>query len=241
MKRTVYWGVGLCLLLSLGLLGGGTALALAGLERYRADTFLAHWAQQRKEPDDAAWQVAVAAAESARAWYPVRNGDYEDRLGRTLVWRHFQQRLAMPDAQVTRDAATEAYRRALAAREVAAYTRARLAHAKLYMLQVDDEFAREYGRALEQGPWRPEVLRELAEVGLDAWPLLAPAQREQAILAFRRAVTLGGRQARDLMQAADAKGLREVFCQHATGTLRQENVDCPVTGQATDRERKRSS
>lgn len=184
MPRRDRLATGLVLVAALGLLGLGTAMTLAGVDKVRAEAFMSHWAGKGTEPDLAAWNAAQLAAVTAVARYPVANGDYEDRLGRVYLWRHYQQSFGAVEARDGREQAVAAFNRSLVARPVAPGTHARLARAHLYLLQLDAPLVRHMALAREQGAWQPDVNRELAEVGLVAWPSLAPAQRVQAMEAY---------------------------------------------------------
>lgn len=184
MARRDRVGAALALVAATGLMLPGIAMTSAGVERVRAEAFMSHWAERRAEPAPAAWEAARLAAATAVARYPVAHGDYEDRLGRVHLWRHYRHPFGAEDARASREQAVAAFERALAARPVAPGTHARLASAHLYLLRLEVPLARHMGLARAQGPWQPDVNRELAEVGLMAWPSLAPLQREQAMEAY---------------------------------------------------------
>jgi hypothetical protein len=177
VSALLMFGTGTLLLLGLAMTG-------TGIEKVRAEAFMERWAQKGSEPDALAWSAARDAAATAVARYPVFNGEYEDRLGRVYLWRHFRQ---PPGAAIARDSleqAREAFDRSLSARPVAPATQARLAHTYLLLQQPGAALSRHISMARAQGPWQVEVNREVAEVGLMAWPSLAPVPRQQAMDAY---------------------------------------------------------
>lgn len=192
----------------------GAAMTGAGIERVRAEAFMSHWAEQGAEPEAAAWQAAQRAASTAVARYPVANGDYEDRLGRVYLWRHYRHDFGAETARESRQQAVAALQRSVAARPVAPGTQARLARAHLYLQQLEAPLARHMALARAQGPWNRDVNRELAEVGLVAWPSLAPAQRRQAMEAYCAAQLLPAAQQDPLPELARRVGAAPVSCQN---------------------------
>lgn len=204
----------LVLLSATGMLGLGVAMTRAGVDTVRADAFMTHWAAQGGEPEVRAWEAAQLAAAAAASRYPVANGEYEDRLGRVYQWRHFQHSFGDEAARASREQAVAAFERSLAVRPVAPGTHARLARSHLYLLQLDAPLARHMALARAQGPWQPDVNRELAEVGLVAWPSLAPAQRVQAMDAYCAAQALPAPSPDPLPELARRVGASPASCQN---------------------------
>lgn len=184
MQRHDRLGAAFMLLMAAGLLLVGLAMTGAGVGRLRADAFMTRWVAKSVEPDAASWSAAREAAGTAVALYPVANGDYEDRLGRVYLWRHYRQPPGAEEARGGREQALAAFERALAARPIAPGTHASLAYTYLYLLRLDEPLARHIALARAQGPWRPDVNRDVAMVGLVAWPSLAPVQRKQVMEAY---------------------------------------------------------
>ncbi|SDT95972.1 hypothetical protein SAMN05216296_0895 [Pseudomonas pohangensis] len=211
-------------LLAIGLLLFGGRLLLAGIADYQAEAFLDAWETTANEPDARAWDIAHAAAQRAINLYPVADGERLDRLGRIYSWKQFRQPFAAPAAQASRQAALDAYRASVSARPTWPDSWARLAHAKLYLQQFDDEFAHALTQAFALGPWRIAVNRELVQVGLIAWPHLSTDQRQATLESARRVAAFSPVEAQQLLQLAGQTGTLQQVC----GVLDSEKpaVEC---------------
>lgn len=199
-------------LLATGLLLFGGRLLLAGIADYQAEAFLEAWEATANEPDARAWDIAHAAAQRAIDLYPVADGEGLDRLGRIYSWKQFRQPFAAPVAQASRQAALDAYRASVSARPTWPESWARLAHAKLYLQQFDDEFAHALTQAFALGPWRIAVNRELAQVGLIAWPHLSATQRQATLESARRVAVFSPNEAQQLLALAEQTGTLNQVC-----------------------------
>ncbi len=214
----------LLLVLSFALVVAGAQMLLAGIASYQAEAFISSWDKRGNEPGAAAWDVAHNAAQRAIRLYPVADGDRLDRLGRIYSWKEFRQPYADPAAQHSRRAALDAYRAATSARPTWPYTWARLAHSKLYLQEFDGEFERAMVQAFQLGPWRIGVNRELAEIGLSAWPHLNQAQRQATLESARRSLAFGNAEALHLLEVAQRAGRVRVLCDglsHELSSTRQ--------------------
>lgn len=215
----------LIITLALCLCGMGAALTAAGMARYQADAFMDNWASKAGEPDAQAWAVAVSAARTAIKWYPVPSGEYLDRLGRVYAWRYFQHsfgantalaggraQASAVDAGRSRRAALDAYRGAVAVRPAWPGSWARLAHAKLYLLELDGEFEQAFLRAADQGPWRGPVNRELAGIGLVAWDVMPADARQRTVEQAARAMLPGDADSLAVLELARQAGVESRVC-----------------------------
>lgn len=226
------------LLPALLLFAAGVAMAVAGVARFQSEAFLSHWAEKVLPPEARAWQVAEAAARRSVAWYPVANGEYLDRLGRVYSWQFYQlphgaavmlpvltpeQAMAV---ERSRRQALDAYRASVAVRPAWPDSWARLAHAKLYLLQIDAEFGAAYARAAQLASGRDEVNLELAEIGFLAWPSLTNGLREIVLERGLRATDSGPRAARSVGRWASQAGLVPRLCGRATPQQRIEISLC---------------
>lgn len=210
------------------LLLAGARMTGAGLAAYQAEAFMTHWATQGREPAAQAWVVAAAAAQRAEAWYPAANGEYQDRLGRTHSWRFYQRPfgpaatlavlVATPEVaaiDASRRQALAAYREATRLRPHQPDGWARLAHAKLYLLEVDAEFGYAYAVAAQMGPFVGGVQSELAQIGLQAWYQLSATQQDIALASALAVLQLGGDAAQDIAGQLIAGGLTNALCERA--------------------------
>ncbi len=212
-KRVSHIGLAiLALLLALLLLISGARLLLAGIADYQAEAFLGAWSKARVEPDARAWAVAESAAQRAVSLSPAADGDRFDRLGRVYSWQHFRQPYGAAHAADSRRLALAAYRASVQARPTWPYTWARLAHSKLYLLEFDAEFSHALAQAFAMGPTRIAVNRELADIGLSAWPQLSAEQRQATLESVRRSVAYNVPEAQNMLSIAKHNGRVEEFC-----------------------------
>jgi len=120
----------------------------------------------------------------------------------------------------------DAYRAAVAARPTWPDSWARLAHAKLYLLQFDREFDQALHQAAVLGPWRVGINRELAEIGLTAWPQLDAAQQAAIIESARRTVAYSPTEARRTYQLAEHTGMTDLLCARLDTGLKSQRGLC---------------
>lgn len=216
----------LVLLVAIGLVVTGGRMALAGLASYQAGAFINSWEKQAQEPSARGWEVAEDAAQRAIALYPTASGEYADRLGLVYSWQQFRQPYGAPDAEASRRAALDAYRQSTTARPTWPDTWARLAHAKLYLVEFDTEFHQAMSNAAELGPWRVGINRELAEIGFTAWPQLDHAQRRATLEAARRTVAYSTNEAMRVYLLAEHTGMTQVFCDNLDSSLTAKRKLC---------------
>lgn len=216
----------LALVLSLPLLYSGVRLLLAGIASYQADAFLSDWQSKGNEPSPRAWQVAHDAAQRAIALYPVANGEYLQRLGLIQQWQQFRLPFGSAEASESRRAALHSLRAAGQARPTWPEHWTALAYAKLYLLEFDSEFHHALERAHALGPWRIEVNRRLAEIGLIAWPQLSSEQRRQILESARRTVAYSGKEANALMVIAAHTGMTAPLCASLSDELKASRRLC---------------
>lgn len=215
----------LALPLALLLAGLAPSLLQAGIASQRTERYLQHWQQLGEPPSQRAWAVARQAARRASERYPVANGEYLDRLGRVSLW---QPRVPPGDAELRaqREEALAAFRQSLAARPDWPWTWMRLAHAKLALGQLDEEFDLALRRAGELGHGRPEVNRDLAGLGLYAWQALNIGQRTLTLEAAQRAVVHSPQQARLIYDLARRNGRVEPLCWSLTEAVKVQQHIC---------------
>lgn len=219
-------GLVLLLLACVALVLTGLRMANAGIAAYQAEAFLADWAGKRVEPEPRAWAVAHSAAQRSVDSYPVANGEYFDRLGRVHSWQFAAQPFASPLAQDSRLAAVGAYRDAIAVRPVWPYSWLQLADNKLHLAQFDAEFKQALGRAVELGPTRIDVQREVARIAFAAWPQLNVSEREQFLESARRSVAYGQREAQQLYALASSQGVAGALCESLDSHLKTSRSLC---------------
>lgn len=216
----------LVLLLTAVLVFAGGRMTFAGMASYQAEAFLEDWAGKAEEPAPRAWAVAHEAAQRAVGLYPVANGEYLDRLGRVYSWQQFAQPYGSPEAKASRLAALEGYRASTEARPVWPNTWARLAHTKLQLAQLDDEFKQALSLASELGPSRIDVQREVVTIAFAAWPQLSRAERERFLESARNNVAYGPRDARYTETLAAQNGLTATLCDSLDVSLKTTRRLC---------------
>jgi hypothetical protein len=220
--------IALLLVLAALLLWSGGRLLLAGIADYQAEAFILDWEKSAVEPGTRAWEVGHAAAQRAVDLYPAADGERLDRLGRIYSWKQFRQPYGAAEAEDSRRAALQAYRDAVSVRPLWPYSWARLAHTKLYLLEIDEEFSHAFAQAFSLGPWRIGVNRELAQIGLIAWPKLNIEQRRTTLESIRRAAAWSPTEARNLLLLAQQGGRLQTFCSALDDGLISRNrlVEC---------------
>ncbi|MFC3608558.1 hypothetical protein [Stutzerimonas tarimensis] len=214
------------LLLGLALVFIGARMTLAGAASYQADAFLADWRTQTDEPNPQAWTIAQEAAQRAVNLYPVANGDYLERLGTVQAWQQFRQPYGDPAARASRLAARDSYRAAVEARPTWPYAWVHLAHSKLYLNELDDEFAQALRQAAELGPTRFDVHNRLAEIGFTAWPVLNAAQRQATLDSARFSVAYSPAVARKTLLIAEHTGMDDTLCNSLDDQLKSQRKLC---------------
>lgn len=212
--------------LCLPLLYSGGSLLLAAIAGYQTQAFLDDWTAKGEEPNPRAWQVAHDAAQRAVALYPGNNGEYLQRLGHVQQWKQFRQPFGAAEAEASRRAALEAFRAASQVRPTWPSNWAALANAKLYLLEFDDEFAHALQQAWTFGPYRLEINRSLAEIGLIAWPSLNAQQRLATLDAATKTANFSTTEAQKLLSVAEHSGMTNELCSHLDETIKKKHKIC---------------
>lgn len=216
-------------LIGAAFLVAGAGMASAGLADDQTRAFLADWEAKLAAPSAAAWNVASNAARRAVAYHPVANGPYLERLGYVHAWQHFGQPQAAPSAQASRQAARDAYRAAIQARPHWPYAWTALAQIKLELREFDAEFRRALLQAQHLAPWRTDINRRVAEVGLIAWTQIDGPQHALVLDAAARAIGYSSRHRAPLFALAAHAGQTRVLCSRLrTQGLPTRTQDCPA-------------
>lgn len=190
----------------------GARITSAGLADYQTRAFLVDWEAKATEPSPRAWTVAHAAATRAVAHYPVPHGAYLERLGYVHAWQHYRQPPGFRSAHASRQAAREAYRIAVQVRPTWPYAWAALAEVKLRLLEFDTEFHHALAQAQRLGPWRANINRRVAEVGLIAWPQLSRMEQHAALTAAARAIKLASHHRSPLFSLGKSTNRLHILC-----------------------------
>ena len=174
--------------------------------------------------------LTQAGVDEITIWSSETGDEFRDVLA--SAWAHLQKahRLAPTDAWTLEqlgvaqlhslrvsenpaDALTDArgaladFRLALEARPTSPYLWSNLALAKLYLGEEDPEMFNALRHAAELGPWEPEILQNVAYVGLAVWSALDAQQRSVVMDALKRSARLNGTDAQSLLQQYDRPDL----------------------------------
>ena len=93
------------------------------------------------------------------------------------------------------------FREALRQRPSSPFLWANLALSKLYLDQLDDEFAAALRHADEQGPWEPATQRVVLFAGLAAWQKLAPGMRQSVARVVERGAMRDGQKLFEIVKS----------------------------------------
>ena len=208
--RTVFFS----LMLAASLLVAVTAasMVIANMWINQSTLFLADWRARGTEPSKVAWRVAFNATNHAIFYSPVKNAHYYDVLGHIWDWRHFTQAYGDPHFNQSRLYAVDAYRQATILRPAWPYSWINLAYAKLKANALDDEFNQALDSAFKAGPWRIQVTRHVANIGLLAWHKLTDDTKAAVMIAVNRTVSYNAAEARWLETRAKLSGQHALFC-----------------------------
>jgi hypothetical protein len=108
------------------------------------------------------------------------NPDVHEDIARLSLLRAQLPNVLLNEKQAQLQRAISAIRIAISLRPVSPYSWTILLIIKREQNEFDAEFRHALHRAVELGPWEPELLTSLADVGLSAWSKLPAA--EQAII-----------------------------------------------------------
>jgi hypothetical protein len=106
-------------------------------------------------------------------------------------------------------------RTAIALRPVSPYSWAILAMIKRDLGEFDPEFLHALHRSVELGPWEPELLVSLADVGLTAWPKVPPEEQDLIQRIFVRGLEHQSKSIQDVAKGHrnECAGKSGVVCQ----------------------------
>ncbi len=198
--------------LALFLLYSGPQLLVAGISHFQAESFLQDWGKKAESPSVRAFEVAEQAATRAVRMHPASSGKYLHSLGLVYQWQHQDMEPGNPQAAASRHQALQSLRAAASQRPTWPYVWADLAYTKLMLLELDDEFGRALRQAHYFGPWRIQINRKLAQIGLMAWPAMNQAQQATTLEAMRRTVDYSSNERRQLHQFSAEIQRQELLC-----------------------------
>ena len=201
-------------LLSLLTLTLGGRLLWAGINEYRASSFLSYWEKQRQAPSDIIWDAAAQAMHNAIHWYPAANGAYAEQFGYMWQWRAYGADPQQASTKVYQQQALQQFRRATALRPSWPYAWSALAYAKLVAGEHDQEFGYAMQQAAHYGPSRIGINQRLAEIGLISWPKLDNTLRELSLSQSSYTARYSLQTRKELFALAAELGRVELLCEH---------------------------
>lgn len=182
-NRKLWW---LALAMTL-LFAGWSLLGVAGdIAAFRAKAWVEAWSHQAGQaqargamfrPREADWQGARELAALSVRLSPF-NADYREGLARIHEARFMMSGLGAEEARTDREKAVVLYREAIALRPSWPYTHAALAYALWRVAGPLPEVEAALADAARLGPWEPQVMEAVIDVGLDAWYVLSPSARQ---------------------------------------------------------------
>ena len=201
-------------LLSLSILLLGGRLLLAGINEYRASSFLSDWESKRQAPSDRAWHVAEQAMRNAIRWYPAANGAYAEQFGYMWQWRAYGADPQQASTQTAQQQALQHFRQATALRPSWPYAWSGLAYAKMVVGEQDQEFSHAMQQAAHYGPSRIAITQRLAEIGLISWPKLDTELRELTLKQVSYTAVYSAQARKRLFALAGELNRVELLCEH---------------------------
>lgn len=159
---------------------------IADVAAFRAGAWVEAWsfqlvqAQARQElfsPRDADWLEARELGSLAVRLSPM-NADYREGLARVHEARFLMVPPGAPEARQEREKAIAEYRESIRLRPTWPYAHAALAYALVRAGGHDAEVETVLADAARLGPWEPQVMEAIVDVGLDGWYWISPASRK---------------------------------------------------------------
>jgi hypothetical protein len=159
---------------------------LADIAAFRAGAWVEAWsfqmvqAQARQTvfvPPEADWQEAEGLGQLAVRLSPL-NADYHEKLARVYEARFMMLPPGTPEAKAVREKAVIEYREAIRLRPTWPYAHSALAYALVRTGGHDLEVETALAEASRLGPWEPQVMEAVVDIGLDGWYRISPASRK---------------------------------------------------------------
>lgn len=172
------WNIVVILVLALVFIMAGR-YGVAELFAMSANGEMASWAKSKRSPTPEESQLVVNRFEWAIVLADL-NPAHHEGLSRVEFTRALQLQASDPLRLTYLESARLQIHRAIALRPISAISWTNLLVIKRELHEYDVEFRHALHRAVELGPWEPELLPQLADVGLSAWSVM-PAE-EQALI-----------------------------------------------------------
>lgn len=193
----------------------GISLSISALYSLQASRFLSDWSTRAQEPQQQAWEIAYGAIEQAITWYPVENPNLYISRARIQDWRHFTSPIADPVANESRRLALKDFRHASQLQPTWPHTWVDIALIKIRLGVVDQETIDALQNALNTGPWRPDVLKGIANAGVLAWDMLPVRGKEIVIRSIDRGLASNPNTAKAIWSTISDFGQIRAICAYA--------------------------
>lgn len=204
----------------------GTQMLVSGIAGLQADLFIKDWQQRRELPSERAHEVARDAAQRASTWFPVPHGRLAEREGLIGSWLTYNRPFGDPRYDADRRAALSAYQASLQARPGWPSAWVGVARLKLELGETDVAFQEALQNALVYGAVRWEIQRDVARIGLLAWPTLPMADQSRVLEAASRTAARNRYAASDLALYLDHADVRPAFCRYQRALNRPSHRIC---------------
>ncbi|NOU01313.1 MAG: hypothetical protein HOO95_07050 [Gallionella sp.] len=128
------------------------------------------------------------------------NPDVHEDIARLSLLRAQSPNISVSEKLAQLQRAISAIRIAISLRPVSPYSWTILLLIKRERNEFDGEFRHALHRAVELGPWEPELLTALADVGLSAWPKLPAVEQAMIQQVFLRGMQRQSNLMQDVVQ-----------------------------------------
>lgn len=128
-------------------------------------------------PSDADWAEAKATGRLAAMLSPW-NPEYQETLAHIYAFKDNDLQAGDPAARESRLQALSYFQESAQLRPTWPYVYAEMALTKYQMGEMDAEFDRSLATAARLGPWEPDIMAVIANIGMSSWDKLSPATRE---------------------------------------------------------------
>lgn len=166
IKKYFPW---VAILFLLFLLFSGARIGIAELYSLSARTTMESWDPERRFPGSAEIEAVQQQLEFARD-LSISDPEHHESIARLRLVRAAAPGISDGEKSQQLQAGLDEIRTAIALRPVSPYSWTILLMLKRDLGEFDSEFLHALHRAVELGPWEPDLLVSLADVGLTAWP-----------------------------------------------------------------------
>jgi hypothetical protein len=186
---------------------------LSDIYRYVINGHIAKWQKAGKKPDLKLWNEVADIVDSAVSLSP-KNSDLLLTAGWFYEWK---PTVSSEEQREVFNTSMDYYRSSISLRPVWPLGWSELAHVKYKSGQFDAEFQAAFKNAIELGPWEPEILFGMSDLGYASYQHLTKENRTILIENTRRAVQ---RDPKLLYDLAKMRNYTALFCYVASANKR---------------------